>query len=184
MRHKFKKHPFLGCIFRWGSPCVVSPLGTQQAFLELLRDPAPTFGNTNFSDFWYKILKPSEHIAEYRQYRRNFDNTPQMCKYCHILRGSRANEAQHGEIGLRICATHRNFVWDLYFQNNDISLFFNTNWALYNRHKKKLIFELLPAFTCYLRYARRSEMQARGNRGRPWVLKAPQRRHIAPSSTT
>ena len=146
MRHKFKKHPFLGCIFRWGSPCVVSLSGTPQAFLELLQDPAPTFGNTNFSHFLYKILKPSEHIAEYRQYRRNFDDIPQMCKYCPILRGSRANGIQQRENGLRICATHRNFVWDLYFQKNKISTFSNANWAMYRRHKKTLIFQMLPAF--------------------------------------
>ena len=146
MRHKFKKHPFLGCIFRWGPPCVVSMSGTPQDFLKLLQDPAPTFGNTNFSHFWYKILKPLEHIAEYGQYRRNFDDIPQMSKYCLILRGSRANEAQHGEFGLRICATHRNFVWDLYFQKNKNSTFSNANWALYRRHKKKLTFQTLPVF--------------------------------------
>ena len=146
MRHKFKKHPFLGCIFRWGPPCVVSMSGTPQDFLKLLQDPAPTFGNTNFSHFWYKILKPLEHIAEYGQYRRNFDDIPQMSKYCPILRGSRANEAQHGEFGLRICAAHRKFVWNLYFHKNKISTFSNATWALYRRHKKKLTFQTLPVF--------------------------------------
>ena len=71
---------------------------------------------------------------------------PRMSKYCLILRGSRANEAQHGEFGLRICATHRNFVWDLYFQKNKNSTFSNANWALYRRHKKKLTFQTLPVF--------------------------------------
>ena len=126
---------FFGAYFNGNSTFVVSTWETLQAFRDPLQDPAPTFSNTNFSHFWYKITKSSRHIAEYGQNRRNFDDIPQMSKYCPILRRSGANEAQQQENGLRICATHRKIVQDLYFDHNAFSKFFNLNWATHKRHK-------------------------------------------------
>ena len=60
------------------------------------------------------------NIAEISTISRKCANN---AKYCPILRGSRANGIQQRENVLRICATPRNFVWDLYFQKNKISTF-------------------------------------------------------------
>ena len=88
---QIQKIPIFGVHISMGAAFVVSMSGTPQAFLEPLQDPAPTFSNTNISIIFYKITKTSKSIAEYGQYRRNFDDIPQMSKYWPNMRHSDAN---------------------------------------------------------------------------------------------